>query len=87
MSEEILVTNIKTLRKVFGWNQADLAQACGLTLPVITNMESRNGHRHRLFDTLAVARAFGIGLEELATTPVARKRALYLASKHERSTP
>jgi len=59
---------VKQLRGERGWSLQDLANACGVSRSMLSQIE-RNEANPTLAVTLRIARAFGISLADLVTTP------------------
>ncbi len=59
---------VKQLRSERGWSLQDLANACGVSRSMLSQIE-RNEANPTLAVTLRIARAFGVSLGDLVTTP------------------
>jgi transcriptional regulator with XRE-family HTH domain len=57
---------VRRLREARGWSQQALAQAAGLSITVVALIEQGKREDPKLSTVAALARALGVGLDDLA---------------------
>ncbi len=60
-----IINSVRTHRRSRGMRQQELADAAGVSLRTITNLENRADYVPSLAVALRVARALGLGVERL----------------------
>jgi DNA-binding XRE family transcriptional regulator len=62
--------NVRTLRKKFGYSQADLAKLIGTSQPVIHDIERSTGYNPTIYTIIKIAFAFNLKAEDILKAKV-----------------